>query len=503
MPGVLGFEFSTASGNRSERVETSPFVMMVLGDFGGNANSKADADPAWLMQVPVRKVDIDNIDDLWGIFEPALDMEVEGVPVSLQPTDLDSFHPDELYRIQPLFAELRKLRKRLLDPATSSEALAEVLASRPGTEGDASFPASDEQTEQVESGDNMFERLLGESRAAPAPAAAASSTLDSLLDRIVGPHVVQKPNPKIDTALDAVDQAIAQSMRGILHHPDFQALEGAWRSLYKLVQESEIGEDLHLKVCNVSKSSLLNGLPASAEALQDSGLYQLLVGRFRRAADDDGFSVLLCNYFFGGGVDDVSLLASLGMLAEMHDAAVIAGAQSELIGSHSLHQQPAFNEWSQKENPFWQQLRESPLAARIGLALPRILGRLPYGRNTDEIDSFDFEELLSPTHESFLWANPTLFCAGLLAQSFTMAGWNMSPGDHSDIGELPAYTYEEDGEKKMLPCAELLLPERSAEAILGMGVMPVVSFRSRDMARLLRFQSVASPLKPLAGPWDA
>jgi len=88
-----------------------------------------------------------------------------------------------------------------------------------------------------------------------------------------------------------------------------------------------------------------------------------------------------------------------------------------------------------------------------------------------------------------------------LAQSFAEAGWDMSPDDNTDIEDLPAFTYTEDGEKKMLPCAELFLPERSAEAIVGMGIMPIVSYRSRDMAKLLRFQSVADPVSALVGPW--
>jgi len=503
MPGVMGFEFSLAGGKKSQRVESSPFVMMVLGDFAGNANHATAQDPAWLMQVPVRNTDIDNIDQLWKSFAPRLEINIEGVSVTLEPADLDDFHPDYLYKTQPLFAGLRQLRKRLLDPATSSEALAEVMESSAGAADDKDFEASADKPVSTESGDNMFERLLGERRAQPSPVAAASSSLDNLLQKVVGPHVVHGLDPKVDTAIEAVDKAIAESMRRILHHPEFQALEGAWRSLYDLVQETEIGEELHLRVCNVSKASLLDGLPASASALEDSGLYQLLVGRFRRAADDDGFSVLLCNYFFGGSADDVALLASLGSLAEMHDAAVIGAAKSELLGSLALHEQPAFSDWSQQENPFWRQLQESPLAGRIGLVLPRIIGRLPYGQETDQINSFDFEELDSNAHENFLWVNPTLYCARLLAQSFTDAGWNMSPDDHTDIGGLPVYTYKEDGEGKMLPCAELLLPERSAEAILGMGLMPVVSFRNRDMARLLRFQSIARPVAALAGPWTS
>lgn len=501
MAGGTGFGFEFAGGDKSQRVEISPFVMMVLGDFGGHANKNADTDSAWLMQVPVRKVDIDNIDQLWKAFSPRLSIDIQGVPLTLEPTDLDDFHPDNLYRDQPLFADLRDLRKRLLDPATSSAALAEVLDSSNEAAAEESFPSSAGTDSASDSDDNMFERLLGERRAEPSPVAVASSSLDGLLEKVVGPHVVHEADPKVDTAIDAVDQAIAETMRRILHHPEFQALESAWRSLYDLVQETEIGEELHLRVCNVSKKSLLNGLPASAEGLETSGLYQLLVGRFRRAADDDGVSLLLCNYFFGGGVDDISLLASLAMLAEMNGAAVIAAAESELIGSQSLAEQPSVSDWIQQDNPFWRQLRESPLAGRIGLALPRLLGRLPYGRDTDEISSFDFEEIDSRSHENFLWTNPTLACGRLLAQSYTETGWDMSPDDNTDIEELPAYTYQEDGEKKMLPCAELLLPERSAEAILSMGIMPIVSFRSSDKARLLRFQSIANPVSALFGPW--
>ena len=501
MPGRLEFDFGMAGGSKPQRVETSPFVMMVLGEFGGNAGNGANNDPAWLMQVPIRNVDIDNIDQLWAVFEPRLEIDIESAMVELTPTDLDDFHPDHLFNTLPLFGELRKLRKRLLDPATSAEALAEVTSSAPQQTTEAEAAPVDNTQDTPESGDQMFERLLGERREQAAPAAASETRLDSLLQRVVGPHIVYELDPHVDTAVDAVDRAITGTMRSILHHPDFQALEGAWRSLYNLLQESEFGEELQLKVCNVSKDELLAGLPVSAESMPDSGLYQLLVGRFRRAADDDGFSLLLCNYSFGGDVNDIALLATLGSLAELQGAAVIAAAESELIGAHSLVLQPAANEWSKAENPFWNQLRQSPVAERIGLALPRVLGRLPYGHTTDEIDSFDFEELDDNEHENFLWINPTLACGRLLAQSFTEHGWNMSPDNNTDIGDLPAFTFEEDGEKKMLPCAELLLPERSAEAILGLGLMPIVSFRNRDMARLLRFQSIAQPLAALAGPW--
>jgi len=347
----------------------------------------------------------------------------------------------------------------------------------------------------------MFERLLGE-RPAQQAAPSAPSGLDSLLQKVVAPYIVYDLDPKAEAAVEAVDRAIAGTMRSILHHPDFQALEGAWRSLFDLAYQTEIGETLILKVCSVRKKELLAGLPPAAESLPDSGLYQLLAGRLGREAHKD-FSLLLCNYSFGGSVDDVALLASLSALADMHDATVIGAASSELIGSPSLAQQPDASEWSRPDNPYWRQLRKSSLARRIGLALPRILGRLPYGRNADEIDSFEFEELESTQHENFLWINPTLACGKLLAQSFTRYGWAMSPGQHADFEGLPVYNYKESDEQKMMPCAELFLPERSAETILGLGIMPIVSIRNRDTARLLRFQSIAEPLASLSGPWTA
>jgi len=513
MPGIMEFEFGSAGGNKPQRKESSPFVMLALGNFAGNTRKNTQPDPALLIQIPVRQVDIDNIDSLWGVFKPALELDIAGNRVELAPRDLDDFHPDQLFQQLPLFAELRQLRKRLLDPVASAEALAEVTASSPVPETSDQPPeetGGGRTQGEAESGNQMFERLLGErpeqTTTTSTPAVSAQAKLDSFLQRVVGPHVVYELDPKAETAVDAVDLAIAATMRNILHHPDFQQLEGAWRSLYDLIQESEFGEELQLKVCNVSKEELLAGLPASAESMTDSGLYQLLVGRFRRAADDDGFSVLLCNYSFGGDANDIALLATLGTLAEEHDAAIIAAAESELIGAFDLAQQALANEWSTADNPFWNQLRESPVAGRIGLVLPRILGRLPYGRNAEEIDSFDFEELDviklgAGEHESFLWLNPTLACGKLLAQSFTENGWSMSPDNNTDIGGLPAYNYELDGEQKLMPCAELLLPERSAEAILGLGIMPIVSFRNRDMARLLRFQSISNPLKALSGPW--
>ncbi len=77
----------------------------------------------------------------------------------------------------------------------------------------------------------------------------------------------------------------------------------------------------------------------------------------------------------------------------------------------------------------------------------------------------------------------------------------MQPGDYLDVEDLPAFTFEEEGEAKMMACAEIFLIERAAEAMLDNGVMPMISYRNRNAVRLMRFQSIAEPLKVLSGQW--
>jgi type VI secretion system protein ImpC len=153
--------------------------------------------------------------------------------------------------------------------------------------------------------------------------------------------------------------------------------------------------------------------------------------------------------------------------------------------------------------PAWVALRRLREASYAGLAVPRFLLRLPYGRKTRPAESFDFEEMnQAPDHEDFLWANPAFVCALLLARSFSDDGWGMRPGTHTEVDGLPLYVYEQDGESELIPCGEVLLTEKSAERILESGLMPLVSLKGQDSVRLVGFQSIADPLRPLAGRWD-
>jgi type VI secretion system protein ImpC len=145
-----------------------------------------------------------------------------------------------------------------------------------------------------------------------------------------------------------------------------------------------------------------------------------------------------------------------------------------------------------------------PESASIGLALPRVLLRLPYGRETSPLDSFDFEEFCAPpAHGEYLWGNPAFFVALTVGKSFEEAGWEMRLGSRSQIENLPLHTCRAGGDLKVKPCGEVLLTEESVEGIIDRGLIPLISYKGRDSVRVGRFQSIAEPQRRLRGRWEA
>ena len=123
---------------------------------------------------------------------------------------------------------------------------------------------------------------------------------------------------------------------------------------------------------------------------------------------------------------------------------------------------------------------------------------MPYGKRSDPIDSFAFEEFDGPpVHEALLWGHASLALALLVGRGFTERGWEMEPGDQREIGDLPAYTFTRDGEQVMQACAERFLSEREMQSLLDAGLVPIVSRRDRNAVVAVRFQSISQPSAPL------
>src|SRR6202022_1955055 len=142
------------------------------------------------------------------------------------------------------------------------------------------------------------------------------------------------------------------------------------------------------------------------------------------------WALIVGNYSFGSAIEDAEVLSRMAQIAHRARAPFVAEAGASLLGCSSLAFNPHPRDWKMPQELAggWAELRRRPEADSVGLALPRFLLRLPYGKNTVPLESFDFEEFPElPVHEDYLWGNPACAVAIALAHSFSEAGWQMRP----------------------------------------------------------------------------
>jgi type VI secretion system protein ImpC len=429
-------------------------------------------------------VDRDTVDQVLARMAPHLRIALpNGREVMVGFRELDDFHPDRLYARLPVFAPFRTLREELSDPARFAQ-----MGHHPPTSAPAA-PAPQPPSD-------LLDRIIEQ----PAP---ESEDLHGFIQRAVAPYLLPEASAQQKALLGQVDAAIGALLRLVLHHPDFQALESLWRSMNLVVRRVETSADLQIHLFDVQRAELEADLLVS-ERVEETSLYRALVGMPAASGEREPWSLLVGAYTFGQGADDVSLLARIARTANAIGAPWISGAHPRLVGCEGVGQLADPRCWTSPDPSEQAILRRSAHARWLGLALPRVLLRLPYGRDGEECEQAPaFEELTEPLdHEEFLWGNPAIACALLLAQSVEAAGWALRPGMHRELTGLPLHLRRREGEAEATPCAEVLLTEGSTQRLLDEGLMPLASVKGQDAIRLIRFQSVADPLAPLAGAWQ-
>jgi type VI secretion system protein ImpC len=331
------------------------------------------------------------------------------------------------------------------------------------------------------------------------------SQWDLLIADLVEPYLLPKADPQQAEYVASVDAAVGELMRQILHHPQFQALEASWRALNLLVSRLETAANLKLFVWDVSKAEIEADVTGSDDPTH-SGVYRLLVEQSVHVPEGKPWSLIVGDYGFGPTRADAELLGRLAKIAQAAGAPLLAGAHAALAGCESFFRTPDPSDWQivpeKQAAQAWAAVRALAEASWVGLAVPRFLLRLPYGRQTNPIEKFEFDELPGePDHEGYLWGNPAFACACLLGQSFTQRGWSFRPGMVNEIDDLPVHVYKSQWESAMKPCAEALLTDRAAEAIAARGLIPLRSVQNQGAVRVEAFWSIAGPASRLRGRW--
>ncbi|MDQ6785540.1 MAG: type VI secretion system contractile sheath large subunit [Acidobacteriota bacterium] len=480
-----------------------PFRLLLIGDWSGRSN-RSDLTANNYRAV---EIDRDNFEEVMRKLRVELSLDLQnGDVLQLRFEELDDFHPDNIFRQVSLFADLRETRQRLMNPQTFNQTAATVRAWA-GESETVKLPADEKPNENppLQSG-NLLDQILFQSAGSsdkPQKQSTGSSELDALVGKLVRPYLVQTDEAEQSKLVEAVDRATGELMRAILHYPQFQALEAAWRGAHLAVSRIETDVDLKIYLLDITKDELKSDLK-SVSNLTESTFYKLLTEETAGTFGDESWAAICANYVFKSDVDDVAALMRIAEVCADSKTPFVAQADSEILGVKSLAKTPDAANWKVAEDApeakLWSMLRGLPEAAYLGLAVPRILARLPYGAKSEPTEAFSFEESTTE-HNQYLWANPSFVCAMLLARSFRSFGWEMEQRILQDIDNLPMHIYKKNGESAIKPGAEIFMTENAAEKVLEQGLMPLVSFRDSDRIRLVRFQSISFPATALRGKW--
>jgi type VI secretion system protein ImpC len=318
-----------------------------------------------------------------------------------------------------------------------------------------------------------------------------------MLRDLVAPYAVPKPDARQMEMVGQIDRATQEVMRAVLHHPAFQSIEAAWRGLDQLVKSADTGERLKIYIADLSQQELAGDLNQAAD-LRQTKLHALLKGK--------GYAIAALNCSFGLNMEDLSTLGRLALLGRVVECPFLAHGQSALAGCESWVKTPDPDDWKapvDTENwQMWHAIRRLPEAACIGLASPRYLLRMPYGKEFETTERVEFEEMDEvPEHEWYLWGNPVFACLQLMATAFTEEGWSFHPDGYRQLDRLPVHSYVLDGETIITPVAEAVLTDLAADRITAQGLMPLLSEKNGDGALLRRWQSIREPATALAGRW--
>jgi len=300
-----------------------------------------------------------------------------------------------------------------------------------------------------------------------------------------------------------LDKKISAQLNEIMHNPAFQALEATWRGLHHLVQETETGETLKIRVLNVTKRELLKDLESAVE-FDQSALFKKCYEEEYGQLGGEPYGLLACDYQFSRHPEDISLLRFLSNIAAAAHAPLIGGVSPELFNLDSFTDLPNPRDLAKvfqgATHTGWRSFRDSEDARYVALTLPRVLGRLPYGSNFKAVEEFNFEEDVDGRdHSKYLWMSAAWPYAVRITGAYSKYGWYAKVRGVEGGGKvenLPVHTFPtDDGDVAMKCPTEIAISDRREFELSSLGFLPVLHAKNTDFAVFMGAQSTQKPKK--------
>jgi type VI secretion system protein ImpC len=307
----------------------------------------------------------------------------------------------------------------------------------------------------------------------------------------------------IQAMIAVIDKKLTDQVNQILHHPDFKKIEGAWRGLHHLVNNTETDEMLKIRVLNISKSDLGKTLSRfEGTAWDQSPVFKQVYTHEYSQFGGEPFGCLVGDYEFDNSPPDVAMLRNIAQVSAAAHAPFVAAAGPSLFGMESWQELMNPRDLTKitltPEHAAWNSLRASEDSRYIALAMPRVLARLPYGAKTDPVEGFDFEEdIAGRDHTKYTWMNAAYAMAVNINRSFKLYGWcSRIRGIESGgaVTNLPVHTFPtDDGGVDMKCPTEIAIDDRREAELAKLGLMPLVHKKNSNMAAFIGAQSLQKP----------
>ncbi|MGA2441367.1 MAG: type VI secretion system contractile sheath large subunit [Tepidisphaeraceae bacterium] len=309
----------------------------------------------------------------------------------------------------------------------------------------------------------------------------------------------------IEAMISQIDAKLSEQLNQILHHPDFQKLEGTWRGLAHLVNNTETDETLKIRVLNIPKVELGKTIKNFKGTKWDqSPLFKKIYEEEYGQAGGAPYGCLIGDYQFDHSPPDVEILTGIAQIGAAAHTPFMAAAAPTLMNMDS---------WQELSNPRdltkifqsaeyapWRTLRDSEDSRYLGLTMPRFLSRLPYGAKTNPVEEFAFEEdTASADHSKYIWSNAAYAMGVNINRSFKMYGWcaRIRGAESGGMVEgLPCHTFPTtDGGVDMKCPTEIAISDRREAELAKNGMIPLLHWKNTDYAVFIGAQSLQQPAK--------
>lgn len=289
----------------------------------------------------------------------------------------------------------------------------------------------------------------------------------------------------------------------ILHHPEFQKVEGTWRGLKHLVDRTYSSDEarVKVKVCHATKEELIEDFE-DEETYDQSGMYKLVHDRGIGILGGEPVGTIVADYQISQSSQDMALVGRMAEVAAASWAPLLTAPSPKLFGLDDwtgiTDPVDLANQLEGPEHIKWRAFREKEDSRFVGMVMPRVLMREPYSpENSGAKDTQFTEDVSGRDHGAYCWGNAAYSMAGNINQAMFEYGWptriaGMKSGGAVD--GLPLHLFDSATGKTKQKCpAEVAFPTKREYELSRLGLIPLVHEENTDRAVFLSAYSAQKP----------